>query len=70
MTKQNGISIKKWMLRNYQEFIDPETGEINLTELAESACEYTDGYDRGNGYAVPEEYFEAAFDVAEQLGLK
>lgn len=56
--------IKRWMFANIAEFIDPETGEINCTQLAEAACDALNGYD---GNDIPDEYFETAFDVGQGI---
>jgi len=41
--------------------IDPLTGEVNMTSLAEDVYNELDGSDRD----IPEEYFEAAFEAAQ-----
>ena len=55
------VKIKIWMKNNTEDYRDLDTGEVNLTELAEAACDHFNGYD---GNDIPEEYFELAFDVA------
>ncbi len=54
--------MKRWMLQNAQEHVDPKTGELNMTSLAEAAQGEFDSYE-------DEEAFELAFEVGEQLGL-
>ena len=58
------------MFNNYDNFID-ECGQLNMTNLAEQACDSTDGYGEYNPekgyYDIPEKYFEYAFEVQEQL---
>ena len=49
-------------LNRVPEFVDPRTGEVNLTWLAEAVCQELDGYE---GDDIPEEYFEAAAEAAD-----
>jgi len=54
--------IRFWMRHNLTDYVDLDTGEVNLTELAEACCRALNGYE---GDEVPETYFELAFEVAE-----
>lgn len=43
-----------------------ENGELNMTALAEAACEYFDAYE-GEDYAVPEVFYELAAKMREKV---
>jgi hypothetical protein len=49
------------MRNNLADNTDAITGEVNLTSLAEDACEALDLYDPN--YTIPEGLYEIAFDV-------
>lgn len=52
--------VKQYMRRNVEDHVDPLTGEISFTALAEDAFW---ALENGDG-EVPEEYFELAWEVA------
>lgn len=58
--------IKKWMLVNYEDFVD-NCGILNATKMAEDACHSLNGYEN---FDIPEEFFEAADDVNNYLVSK
>ena len=53
--------IANWMTENLNYHIDPITGEINRTGLAEEACQALDGYVQEG---VPEYYFEISHEIS------
>jgi len=55
--------IRTYMDSIVSEFVDPRTGEVSLTELAEEACEEFDLYEDGS--SIPEDLFEVAFEIAD-----
>ena len=61
------IEIIKYMNANIADHVDPLTGEVNATALAEDACWHFDDCD---GDDVPEEYFEYAHEVATRYEIK
>ena len=57
---------RHWMMLNYENFID-ELGELNLTEIVESAHhEFNPDY---NGSDIDDSWFELAFDLSEILNI-
>lgn len=48
-----------YMLEHFGDYVDKETGEINMTLLAEGAYSHMIDDDKN----VPEVFFDAAFDV-------
>jgi hypothetical protein len=67
MTPGN-IKIKRYMLAEIEDHVEPLTGEVNSTTLAEDAFW---ALEPGNqtGY-IPEKYFDCAFEIAEQYEIK
>lgn len=61
------IAVITYMNRNVADHVDPLTGEVNATALAEDACNHFNGF---IGNEIPEEYFDAAFVVAERHEIK
>jgi hypothetical protein len=57
------MKISRWMYRHVSEHVDPITGEVNCTQLAEAACEEFQGYEHDT---IPEHYFEMAFAEAKE----
>lgn len=57
------IKIKQYMKRNIEDHRDPLTNEINMTLLAEDACQHFNDYDNDE---IPEVYFDYAFEIAER----
>lgn len=57
------MKVRRWMHHHIADYIDLVTGEISCTDLAEAACEEFQGYERDR---VPESYFEAASDAADE----
>lgn len=43
--------------------VDPVTGEVNTTSLAEDACDHFDGYENND---IPEKFFDMAALVGER----
>jgi len=62
------IKIRQYMRKNIEDHIDPLTGEVNSTSLAEDTF-WTLEPDSNNEEA-PEKYFECAFEVAEQHEIR
>lgn len=56
-----------WMEANLDDFIDPLTGEVDRTTMAEECCSHFDAFEFGwkNEAQVPEEFFDWAHRVAE-----
>ena len=63
----SGKTVKKYMLANIQDHIDPVTGEVNATALAEDACIALDGFEGNN---IPEKFFELTELLAERHEIK
>ena len=61
------IAILKYMAANIEDHVDPLTGEVNYTSLAEDACDHFNDYD---GNDVPRKYFEYSFSIGEQYEIK
>lgn len=57
--KLDKIKIKKMMRTLARNHIDPFTGEVNCTGLAEETCHMMDAYDKSD---IPEIFFEIALD--------
>jgi len=57
----NEGAIRAYMQDVLTEYIEPETGHISCTSLAEDACQHFDAYHDAD---VPECLFEWAFQVA------
>lgn len=60
--------ILDYMLENIQDNIDPLTGEVNCTFLAEDAADHFNEYE--DGYEIPEFYFELAQDAEDQYNAE
>jgi predicted ester cyclase len=61
------------MLDNVTDHVDPLTGEVNETTLAEDACQHFDGYIvsmTGERDFIPDKYFDLACIIAEQHEIK
>lgn len=61
------IKIRQYMLSCVEEHVDPLTGEVNDTYLAEDACQHFNDYE---GDDIPEKYFECAHEIASQHEIK
>ena len=59
--------VKKWMINNHSNHIDPMTGEVNITSLAEEASDVHDLYVDHVDWEIPEEVFAWSFEVAENI---
>ncbi len=59
--KDKKPAVYQLMSQVISDYIDRETGEINITELAEYAADVNG--DLGNDGDIPEEYFELAASV-------
>lgn len=69
-TKADYISAKKickYMQAEIEDHVDPLTGEVNCTSLAEDACSHFDGYE---GSEIPEKFFEIANRVGDAHEIK
>jgi len=67
------IKIRQYMLHNVTDHVDPLTGEVNNTSLAEDACCHFNDYEGEEGYEkteIPEKYFECAFEIGEQYEIQ
>ncbi len=62
--KPNKIQIKKVMRTLVRNHIDPFTGEVNCTGLAEETCHMMDAYDKDD---IPEIFFELAVSFTNNL---
>jgi hypothetical protein len=51
------------MRANLEDYRNTKTGEVECTALAEAACTHFEDFD---GNDIPEEYFDIAFEAAEQ----
>lgn len=56
--------IKRYMIANISDHVDPLTGEVNATSLAEDACDHFNAYE--TGYEIPDEIFEISEIVATE----
>ncbi len=56
----NKNQIKKVMRTLIRNHIDPFTGEVNYTGLAEETCYIMNAYDKSD---IPEIFFEVALDL-------
>ena len=59
--------VKKWMMNNHSNHVDPMTGEINATSLAEEASVVHDIYVDHVDCEIPEDVFAWSFEVAENI---
>ncbi len=57
------IKIRQYMHKNVEDHVDPLTGEVNNTSLAEDAFW---ALEPGNNGDIPEKYFECAIEIAER----
>lgn len=55
--------VKKYMAQIADEYVDPQTGEVNSTKIAEDACKHFDAYEPDD--SIPEDFFDWAVVVAE-----
>lgn len=73
-TKADYISsrtVREYMQAEIADHVDPLTGEVNATTLAEDACEHFDGYEGGDSKPeVPEKFFDLAALVGERHEVK
>ncbi len=60
------LPVRRYMRRAAAEHRDARTGEVNMTTLAEAAAAAFDLYGP-DGSSIPEELFEVAFEVAEEV---
>lgn len=63
MTQSEG-TVKAYMRSEMAEHVDLDTGEVNCTTLAESACQHFDDYGPPPEYDIPDEYFDWAEEAA------
>ncbi len=63
----SGAAVKKYMLAEILDHVDPLTGEVNATGLAEDACSHFDGYVNND---VPNKFFDLAELIAERHEIK
>ena len=63
-----GVNIQTLMTKNVEDFVDPLTGEVNATLLAEWACSEVDGYDSSGD--IPDKFFDWAYVVGERHEIK
>ncbi len=59
--KDKKLAVYQLMGQVISDYIDPRTGEVNITELAEYAADVNGDLD--NDGDIPEEYFELAASV-------
>ena len=62
------IHIMTYMNQNVNDHVDPLTGEVNHTLLAEDACQHFNDYIGED--EIPEKYFEYAIEVADRYEIK
>ena len=58
--------IRNYMMTNYEDHIDYTCNVLNMTSLAEDACEYFGDYS-DEDYNVPDEYYDTAYEVNKYL---
>lgn len=63
MSSEEDRKIRTYMRSIVSEHVDPRTGEVNLTELAEDTCNDLNLW--VNDEDIPEDLFEVAFEVAD-----
>jgi hypothetical protein len=64
MTKR---AARQWMERNVRDYVDPKTGEVILTELAENCCQHFDCKDEGGPLDDSDHW---VWDLAAQVATK
>jgi hypothetical protein len=62
--EQHMSEIYEVTLNLVPEFVDSKTNEVNMTALAEAVCDQFNGYE---GDEIPEVFFEAAYEAAENF---
>lgn len=62
------VNVITLMTKNVKDFVDPLTGEVNITLLAEWACGKVNGYN-DNG-EIPDKFFDWAYVVGEHYEIK
>ncbi|MES2034921.1 MAG: hypothetical protein V4466_12160 [Pseudomonadota bacterium] len=67
MKKTITTAIRNFMIRNAESHRDRLTGDINCTTLAEQTADKFSLYE-GSDYTIPEDLFDEALIIAEQLG--
>lgn len=56
--------VTRWMKKYQDKYLDPRTGELNHTKLAEACAEYFDLYeDPDEACSIPEWVFEDAVNI-------
>jgi hypothetical protein len=61
------IKIRQYMLRNVEDNVDPLTGEVNSTKLAEDAFWALEPENQGE---IPQKYFDCACEIGTQYEIK
>jgi hypothetical protein len=56
--------IRNYMMNNYEDHIDYTCNVLNMTSLAEDACDHFQDY-IGEDYTVPDDYYDTAYEVNE-----
>jgi len=59
--------IREYMQAEVTDHVDPLTGEVNSTALAEDACSHFNAYE---GNEIPERFFELANLIGERHEIK
>ncbi len=60
------LPVRRHMRRSVAAHRDARTGEVNMTALAEATAAVFDLYG-DDGSSIPEELFDVAFEVAEEV---
>jgi len=66
--KASRTQICVYMNENIGDHVDPRTGEVNATTLAEDACTHFDAF--VNEDEIPEIYFDLSERIASQYEIK
>lgn len=62
----NKAEVLRYMREECHEHVDPRTGELNCTTLAEDAAQALDLYENNPEQQIPEEIFGMASEVNEE----
>jgi hypothetical protein len=66
-TMATKTEVKRWMSEHAVDHVEPATGIVNTTSLAEEAADAFDLYGNHNLYPIPEHVFEWSAEVAADV---
>lgn len=53
--------IRAYMLANWQDHLDRKTNEVNMTTLAEDACQHFNDYEEDD--SIDQTYYDISYEV-------